>query len=109
MPVVDVPSQNKPTAARIEHANNNPSGDIFSTIGPAKNLSTNMIPDVYTSTRIPFIPAMFVIRLAIQLSVPSSTYPTSACNTSIASNTGWANSLSVVAKGTPAAFASDTG
>ena len=73
MPAVELPSQNKPIIASTEQQNKSPRGEILCTIGPAKNRSANMMLDVYTKSKMPFIPAMFVIRLAIQLSVPNST------------------------------------
>ena len=78
-----IPSMYNPAVPSRALANSSPTGLILWTIGPAKNRRVNISRLVqmnairavfwFSSTR----SVMFVI----QLSVPSSTYPTSACST----------------------------
>ena len=70
------PSENKPMQARTALPKSNPNGLIFSTIGPAKNRSTNIKADVYTNNNVALPGIVLFMMLVIQLSVPNSTYPT---------------------------------
>src|SRR2546428_7550387 len=107
--------EKRPAAAIAAQTHSNPSGETRCTMGPAKDRSTSMIAEVYTSTQFPaFSPNLLstgVIKPAIQLSVPSSVVASRIITSNRKTNIGRPKLLYVSAKksvGTAAMIAART-